>query len=485
MEEYRQDQDEIEIDLEVVFRNFFHGIARFWWLLLILALAGSFVMYVKAARFYTPMYRSTASFTVMTGNDEESYSFFYDTQSAGQLAKTFPYILGSSLLTDAIEEDLGVPSINGSISAFAVSDSNLITMSVVSSNPQDAKDILDSAIRVYPDVARFVIGPTRFNMIDVPAVPTAPYNRPSYRRNVEMGALGGLGVGVVFLGLYAFFKRTVQKPEELKSVLNIPCVGQIPKVRKKARWKNSDKNNPALDQRVLQNFQENLQGLQLKVERDLENRSGNVVLVTSTSMGEGKAALSLNLAYTAAKHGKKVLLIDADLRKQDTRKRLTDKPGKGLGEVLEGSCPLKKAIETHEKSKISYLCGSAAYKKPGSLLIHEKLEQLLNQLRQEYDLILLDAPPAELFADAGTLAQCADSVLYIIRYDYIQKWRILDCIYDLQKCGAEMMGYVFNAAPSRRGRYGYGRYGYGYYGYGYGYGSDQRNKKEQEKADEA
>ena len=156
-----------------------------------------------------------------------------------------------------------------------------------------------------------------------------------------------------------------------------------------------------------------------------------------------------------------------------------------MGEVLEGSCPLKKAIETHEKSKISYLCGSAAYKKPGSLLIHEKLEQLLNQLRQEYDLILLDAPPAELFADAGTLAQCADSVLYIIRYDYIQKWRILDCIYDLQKCGAEMMGYVFNAAPSRRGRYGYGRYGYGYYGYSYGYGSDQRNKKEQEKADEA
>src|SRR5699024_5098088 len=128
----------------------------------------------------TPMYRSEASFTVMTGGNEDnvgtgSYNFYYDSSTAGQLAKTFPYILSSSLLTNAIKADLGVESINGSISAQAVSDSNLITMTVTSSDPKDAKEILESAIRVYPEVSRFVIGDTKFNMINVPAEPTEPY----------------------------------------------------------------------------------------------------------------------------------------------------------------------------------------------------------------------------------------------------------------------------------------------------------------------
>ena len=103
-----------------------------------------------------------------------TYNFYYDTTTAGQLARTFPYILSSSLLTDAIKEDLGVEAVNGSISAQAISESNMITMSVISQSPEDAKTILESAIKVYPDIARFVIGDTRFNIIDEPTMPDEP-----------------------------------------------------------------------------------------------------------------------------------------------------------------------------------------------------------------------------------------------------------------------------------------------------------------------
>src|SRR5699024_10853165 len=116
---------------------------RAWWLIPVLALLAGAAGYVKSSRFYTPMYQSSASFTVMTGGEDgQSYNFYYDTTTAGQLAKTFPYILGSSLLTDAMKEDLGTDVINGSISAQAVSDSNLITMTATSSSPEDAKAIL-------------------------------------------------------------------------------------------------------------------------------------------------------------------------------------------------------------------------------------------------------------------------------------------------------------------------------------------------------
>ena len=94
MEERMERQEEMEIDLGTLLWNFLKGLTRFWWLVILLALIGSAVLYVKNSRFYTPMYRSEASFTVMTGGNEDSvgtgsYNFYYDSSTAGQLAKTF------------------------------------------------------------------------------------------------------------------------------------------------------------------------------------------------------------------------------------------------------------------------------------------------------------------------------------------------------------------------------------------------------------
>ncbi len=235
----RIDEDDV-IDLGALFWNVIQGILRFWWLIILLAAVGAGAFYLKATSlFYTPMYQSSATFTVLTGGSTDSenstYNFYYDTTTAGQLAKTFPYILSSSLLTEAIEEDLGVDAVNGSISAQAVSDSNMITMTVTSNSPEDAKAILESAIKVYPDVARFVIGDTKFNMIDEPSTPTEPYNRPSYRGQIKKGAVYGAGAGFLLICLYACFKKTVQKPEELKSVMSLSCIANIPEVSRKLR----------------------------------------------------------------------------------------------------------------------------------------------------------------------------------------------------------------------------------------------------------
>ena len=155
-----ENREEMEIDLGTPIWNFFRYLIRAWWLIPILALLGGTAGYLRSTQFYTPMYRSQATFTVTTNTSEDSnasYNFYYDSTTAQQLSLTFPYILSSDLLTDAIMEDMGTTSINGSISASVISDSNMITMSVISSDPQAAHDILESAIKVYPDVARFGI----------------------------------------------------------------------------------------------------------------------------------------------------------------------------------------------------------------------------------------------------------------------------------------------------------------------------------------
>ena len=218
----------------------------------------------------------------------------------------------------------------------------------------------------------------------------------------------------------------------------------------------------------------------VKTEREMEGTGGKVLLVTSTISGEGKSALAINLAYTAASHGKNVLLIDGDLRKQEDGKQMGLEDGYGLEElILEGEHQ-KEAIRLEERSGIWAICGSRPAKKIPNLLNHPRLREILENSSKHMDLIVIDTPPCELFEDAGILAEYADGILYVIRHDAVQRRRILEGISDLEESSTKLLGYVFNGVPvhhSGYGYYGYGRYGYGYYGYGkygkYGYGDQE------------
>ena len=185
MQDNSLEEKQAQLDLIALVEGLFSEVRKYWWLLIVMMLLGGTFFLVRSMTSYSPMYRSQASFTVMfssqsNADSSATYDFRYDSETASQLGATFPYILSSELLQDAIKEDLDIQAVNGSISASVVPDSNLITMEVVSSDAGAAKAILESAIRCYPDVARFVIGNIKFNMIDMPELAAEPYNMPSY-----------------------------------------------------------------------------------------------------------------------------------------------------------------------------------------------------------------------------------------------------------------------------------------------------------------
>lgn len=106
-----------------------------------------------------PLYQSSATFTVATGDEDSgSYSFYYDQTMADQLSKTFPYVLESSYFRSMLLDRLGTDELNGTVSAETITDSNVVTMRAESLDPQDAADILSAALEIYPETARFVLG---------------------------------------------------------------------------------------------------------------------------------------------------------------------------------------------------------------------------------------------------------------------------------------------------------------------------------------
>lgn len=184
---------------------------------------------------YDPYYRCEATFTVATGDENSgSYSYYYSQNTADQLSKTFPYILDSSYFKGILLEELGVDKLNGTLSASTVSDSNIVTMAVESPKAQDAISILTSAIEVYPDAARFVLGEIQFHMINNPQMPTVPYNNLSFFKTVSLGVLIGAAIGLIILGSMAFFRKTIKTVDEMKRITSLKCMATIPKVKFKA-----------------------------------------------------------------------------------------------------------------------------------------------------------------------------------------------------------------------------------------------------------
>lgn len=478
-----REEAEDEIDLGVLLGDFFRIFGKLWWLVLLLALLGAGLFFLYTRVGYQPMYASEATFTVATASDESlSYSFYYSQNTADQLSKTFPYILESSYFQSLLLEELGTDTLNGTLFAQTLETSNMVTMRAESRRAEDAQEILTAALQVYPSAAYYVLGDIKFHLLNDPQPPTQPYNRPVLSKTLVMGAAGGGMVGMLILGILAFLKRTAKTPEDMKKITSLKCLAVLPRVKLKVRKKNSQRRISVLNPQTPYDFRESVRALQLRIDVAMRKRHGKVLLITSTLPGEGKSLLSINLAEILAQKGKRVLLIDADLRKQEDASLLECEDGMGLQDLFGEGASGKIHIRGIEKGKFWFFGSSRPVRDPAGVLSHMGIKKFLNEMKTRMDYIILDTPPCGIFQDASILAEYADGICYVVKYDYVPQNKVREGLSFLEERKANFLGYVFNEYPQSIKSYGYGKYGA--YGYGYGYGAKKRspqNDKEKSK----
>ena len=464
--------EELYIDLFLLIRKALLFLRRLWPLVLVMTILGGSLMSFRAVRTYRPMYRTQAMFSVSvhySGNtDLSGYSYYYDKAAAKLVSETFPHLLQAETTQELIRQRLGTPVINGSISSSSMADTNLITLTVTSSDPQAAYDIINAVMEVYPQVSRQVIGETQLVITREPRLPAAPYNSMSWHRDCVIGAAAGMVLSLGLVVLLSMARRTALSVEDVKKMVNLPCLVSIPNVKLKKR-KNSTSNSLLISRQSSDSpFNESFRLLRLKLSRVL-TEDDQVILFTSSVPSEGKSSLAVNTALTLAKHSKKVLLVDADLRGPSVKKMLNiDKASSGLGEFLSDSDAPVQFVR-HESTKLYVFSGDTPIGNPTRLFQHDKLAKFIQSVRPMFDYIILDTPPCTLMADAAALSAHADKVVYVIREDFASTVQIADGIQTLSDNGAKLCGFVFNRSSVRGSGHGYG-YGYGYNRYGYGYG---------------
>lgn len=464
-------RDADKIDLLQLFEGMWKNLIRFWWIVLLLVVLGAGGYFAFQVLSYEPVYRSSATFTVGTADSGSgSYSFYYNSSTADQLSRTFPYILDSSFFRSALMERMDTDQINGTITAETITDSNVVTVTVESPDAEDAAEILTTALELYPETARFVLGEIEFNYLDEPETPQEPCNSPDLLRSLGIGGGAGMLAAICFLGLSALFRKTARSVEEMKQITSLRCLASVPQVNFKARKKQQNHSISVWEKRVHHGYKESIRALQIRLEKEMAGRAGKTLVVTSTVSEEGKSTLAVNLAESFAEKGYQVLLIDGDLRKQSDADILKTDGGPGLADVARGGKTPREYVRKVRRSTLWFLGGSLPVKQPAPLLSSREVKDFLEEMRKRMDYIIIDTPPSGMFQDAGILADLADGILYVVKYDFVPQQEIREGLSGLRGRKAAVLGYAFNSYPESSSEYGYGRYGYGGYGYRrYGY----------------
>lgn len=460
-----------QIDLRVMLSDFLRVAKQLLWLGVALVLLATAALSGWTYLSYTPKYQATASFTVYVSNPLQAEIRTYNTATAEQMAKTFPYILTSGALSDMVMQELGISAMP-TVSASVLENTNIFTLTVTSGDPQLAYDVLNAVIEYYPNVAEFVVGPTTMNLLDESGVPSAPANSRNYGSAVKKGVAAGLVVWIAIVLLFALMRSTVHNEAELRNLLNLRCIGTLPVAK---GFRQGGKNGPCpvvMGEGDRFGFDESVRLMRIRVEKEMRERDKNVLLISSAIPGEGKTTVAANLAIALAQKGKRTLLVDCDLRNPSVAKIFNAQQTPGLAAYLTGKEKAEKIIHRQRIKNLYAVFGGPAVSDAAKLLAKPETRNFIKASRNVFDYVILDTPPCSMLADAVELADMADCALYTIRQDYAAKDRILDGAQLLSDSGLPLIGCVMNCVKRSPSGSTYGYYGYGYGSYYRNYGED-------------
>lgn len=304
-------------------------------------------------------------------------------------------------------------------------------------------------------------------LIDAPMAaekPTKP-NRPMI---VTLAILGGLFLGV----LVAFFRKSlngsIDSPEQLEKVTGLPVYATIPhsKKQKELYERVSSRQRVPLLANVSSTDMavESLRNFRTALQFSMPEFKNNIVVISGATPGMGKSFVSANLAAVMAASGKKVLLIDSDLRNGLLHLYFGFGRQDGLSEVIAGTRTLEQVIHRGVIENMDFISTGMLPPNPAELLMRPNFSALFQAVSSHYDLVLVDAPPILAVADTMIIGQQAGAIYITTRAGVTTPGEINETMRRLAQAGLAAKGVLFNDLKSRPGRYGYG------YSYGYGHG---------------
>lgn len=426
----------------------------------------------------TPVYQSTSRVFISSTDVANSTDAYYASAFSSLRVKSYAELAtsGSVLkqVADQLHLNLTPGELAGKVSAAVNADTVIIDIVAQDNNARVAQQIAQAEaelLKTYiPEVETptgKATSPVKATIIDDAGFNPKPIS-PRTSLNLTVAGILGLLIGLTVAVLRDLLDNTIKTPKDIEATTDAAVMAHIaydPSMSKTPLLTDINSHDPRNEGFRL--LRTNLQFL------NLENPPRSFV-ITSAVPGEGKTSTATNLAIALAQTGKRVLLVDGDLRRPQDARVLGLESSVGLTTVLVNRSELVDAIQHHDPSGIDFLASGPIPPNPTEILQVQPTRDLFDKLRDLYDVVVVDAPPLLPVADAALLATHCDGAILVIRHGRTTKEQLTQATGRLEQVGARLFGLLVNMTP-RRSRSGYS-YGYGY-GYGYGYSPEETTVK--------
>lgn len=295
--------------------------------------------------------------------------------------------------------------------------------------------------------------------------------RPKKVLVVALSPVLGLMLGMLAALARRALNPGVEDPDLIEERLGVPVYAVIPHSDAQDRLFRRIKQNVNQERRVLalQNPNdiavESLRSLRTSLQFAMMEASNNILAISGPAPGGGKSFVSLNLAHVLADAGKRVLLIDGDMRRGFLHDYLAVPRSPGLSELISGEAGLQEAVRPLEGGMVSFLATGAPPPNPSELLTGQRVRVLLQILSDQYNLILFDTPPVMAVTDAAIIGRIAGTNFLVLRAGRHPFKEITAAIKRFEQGGAKIQGMIVNDMLRRHSSYGYGKYGHYHYDY--------------------
>ena len=414
----------------------------------------------------TPIYQATTRLFVSTSTGLSNSDLYQGNRlSQDRVMSYTELIMGQTLAQRTIDKlglDIDASALRENVKAKAKSGTVLISVQVRDESPVRARDIanalsnefvamvseLESPANGGPPNARVIVE----QRAAVPESPVVPRTKQVLAFGLALGVLLGVAAAV----LREVLDNTIKTRENVEDSAGVGVVGSIPLDKKR-------RTEPAISfSRDHSPIAESFRALRTNLQFLSVDNPPRVIVITSSVPGEGKSTTAINLALSLAEAGNRVALVDGDLRRPAIHKYLGLVGTVGFSTVLSGGTSLADALQPTSFDGLTVLAAGVRPPNPSELLGSRAAKALLDELRADFDFVIVDSAPLLAVTDAAILSAAAAGAFMVVRFGSTKRDQLAHSVQTLADVGREPMGVVFTLVPAKAaGPYGYT---YSYYG---------------------
>ncbi len=373
------------------------------------------------------------------------------------LVSTYSELIKSRTLIQKVIDNLKLnlteSSVRNSISVSRISDTELIEITVKNEDGELASKIANEIAKVFSSKVEEVYNISNVYIIDKAIASNTPYNI-NHVKDIVIAIFIGVVISGIYVLIYHLLDNTIKSETQIEKNIGLKNLINIPLEKKKDKKQNQNELITYLESKSL--VSESFRTFRTNVQFSKSNsKGGKTFLVSSCFPSEGKSYISANLAITFAQIGKKVILVDSDMRMGRQAEIFKISKGVGLSNYISGldrngieiSEDIGRYIKETEITNLNLITAGSVPPNPSELLSSPKLQELIENLKSFYDIIIFDGAPIIPITDSLILARNLESTIIVTLYNKTKKDDLLKVKNDIEAVGGKIIGTCINCMP--------------------------------------